>query len=100
MEILKGLLQVKVIIAIIMTVVFCYLTITGKIEAQNFVTIFSSVLAFFFGQTYSRQTNNGTNSETDDLLRSASDEVNKEDDLLKDDNNEELKKDITEEVGS
>ncbi|MHC1681741.1 MAG: hypothetical protein AB6733_02115 [Clostridiaceae bacterium] len=102
MEILKGLLQVKVIIALIMTLVFCYLTITEKINPQDFVTVFSSVLAFFFGQAYGKQNNsgssNGDNNDPNIVLRSISDEESKVEEVAESNNDEkEIKKEVKEE---
>lgn len=46
---LSNLLCVKSIVTIILTVVFAYLSITGKVSEQDFLTIFSVVIAFYFG---------------------------------------------------
>ena len=48
-EKLAKLLNVKSIVTIILTLVFAYLSITGTITGQDFITIFSVVIAFYFG---------------------------------------------------
>lgn len=54
-EVLKNYLQVKKIIALLLTVVFCYLAITGRITSEQYINIFSIVIAFYFGQSTARQ---------------------------------------------
>lgn len=46
---LSNLLCVKSIVTIILTVVFAYLSIIGKLSEQDFLTVFSVVIAFYFG---------------------------------------------------
>ena len=43
------LLTVKSIVTIFMTIAFSILSIQGRITAQEFLTIFSVVIAFYFG---------------------------------------------------
>ena len=57
---LSNLLCVKSIVTIILTVVFAYLSITGKVSEQDFLTIFSVVIAFYFG-TQSQRLNEKIN---------------------------------------
>lgn len=52
---LKSLLQVKKLIALMLTLVFCVLAITRKIQSSEFMTIFGMVVAFYFGQSTTRQ---------------------------------------------
>lgn len=53
MEVLKkrlyNLLSVKSIISILLTIVFCYITIAGLVSAELYMTIFATVIAFYFG---------------------------------------------------
>jgi hypothetical protein len=51
-----NLMQVKKIIALILTIVFAYLSIKGTISAEQFITVFSMVVSFYFGQSSVRQT--------------------------------------------
>ena len=43
------LLKIKSIVTILLTLVFCYLSVTGVIPAQLFMTVFTVVIAFYFG---------------------------------------------------
>lgn len=52
---LKRLLQIKKIIALVLTIVFSILSLRGQIGATEFLTIFSMVIAFYFGQSSTRQ---------------------------------------------
>ncbi|MFU0784478.1 MAG: Phage protein [Thermoanaerobacterium thermosaccharolyticum] len=55
-EFLKSFLQIKKIIALILTIVFAILSIKSYISSEQFLTIFSMVIAFYFGQSTVRQT--------------------------------------------
>lgn len=46
---LANLITVKSIISILLTLVFCWITITGLVSADLFITIFATVIAFYFG---------------------------------------------------
>lgn len=54
-ETLKKLLQIKKLIALILTLVFSVLALKGQIGPTEFLTIFSMVIAFYFGQSSTRQ---------------------------------------------
>ena len=54
-ERIAKLINVKSIISILMTLVFCYLAITGAINSQLFITIFTTVIAFYFGTQLNKQ---------------------------------------------
>jgi len=53
MELLKkrlaNLLCVKSLVTIVLTLVFSYKTITGGVSAEQFLTVFTVVIAFYFG---------------------------------------------------
>ena len=53
MELLKkrlaNLLSVKSIVTVILTVVFAYMAVTGVVTAEQFLTVFTVVIAFYFG---------------------------------------------------
>ncbi len=51
------LIEIKKIIALILTIVFCYLSITNSLAPEQFLTVFSLVIAFYFGQSTARQAN-------------------------------------------
>lgn len=68
---LKGavvnLLKVKSIVTIILTLVFAYLSIIRVISGEQFLTIFSVVIAFYFGTQYQKgQQNQTTNEEVNE----------------------------------
>jgi hypothetical protein len=58
---LAKLINIKSIISIIMTVVFCYLAIAGAVPIELFVPIFTTVIAFYFGtQVEKKNQQNGS----------------------------------------
>lgn len=46
---LVKLLKVKSLVTIILTAVFAYLSIIGTIKGEQFLVIFTTVIAFYFG---------------------------------------------------
>lgn len=58
MEIIRkriaNLMSVKSMVTIILTIVFAYMAVTGKIS-QDFMTIYAVIIAFYFG-TQSQKT--------------------------------------------
>lgn len=46
---LGNLLTIKSLVTLILTVVFAYLTCTGGVSADQFLTVFTVVIAFYFG---------------------------------------------------
>lgn len=48
-ERLAKLLCVKSIVTIATTIVFCVLSAMGEIDAGQFLTIFTTIIAFYFG---------------------------------------------------
>lgn len=61
MELLKqrlaNLLCVKSIVTITLTGVFAYMTVMGNVSAEQFLTVFTVVVAFYFGvQTEKKNT--------------------------------------------
>ena len=51
-EKLAALLNVKSIVTLVLTGVFAWLSINGTITGQEFQTVFSVVIAFYFGTQY------------------------------------------------
>lgn len=60
-DFVKDICQVKKIIAISLTLVFCVLSLKGKISEKEFITIFGFIIAFYFGQSSTRQAINENN---------------------------------------
>lgn len=48
-ERLARLIDVKSIVTIILTGVFSMLAITGRVQADQFLTVFTVIIAFYFG---------------------------------------------------
>lgn len=55
-EILGSLLTVKSIVTVVLTVVFAYLSMEGRIDGGQFLNIFSIVIAFYFGTQHQKVT--------------------------------------------
>ena len=51
---ITNLLSVKSMVTIVLTIVFAYMAVTGKIS-QDFMTIYAVIIAFYFG-TQSQKT--------------------------------------------
>lgn len=54
-ETLSKLLTVKSLVTLALTVVFCALAVTGAITGDQFLTIFTVVISFYFGTQYERK---------------------------------------------
>lgn len=54
-EKLAKLINVKSIVTVIMTAVFAYLSVAGKLSAQEFIGIFTMVMAFYFGTQHEKK---------------------------------------------
>lgn len=54
-EILSKLLTVKSIVTMALTIVFCALSVTGAITGEQFLTIFTVVIGFYFGTQYEKK---------------------------------------------
>ena len=61
-EKLVKLLNVKTVIAIILTGIFGYMSIIGQITAEVFMPIFSMIIAFYFSDD-NKNNNNNNNSQ-------------------------------------
>ena len=55
-----NLLTVKSIVTVILTVVFAYLSVVRQVTTEQFLTVFTVVIAFYFG-TQSRKAGNDGN---------------------------------------
>ena len=52
------LLTIKSIVTLLLTIVFAYLSVIGKIGSTEFLTIFTVIIGFYFG-TQSEKDNKG-----------------------------------------
>ena len=60
---LASLLSVKSLVTLVLTAVFAYLAVAGKI-AQDFMTIYAVIIAFYFG-TQSQKVQDAVDGGTD-----------------------------------
>lgn len=56
-EKIRRLIDVKSIVTLFLTVVFGGLSIMGKVSAEQFMTVFTTVVAFYFGVQYQKKEN-------------------------------------------
>ena len=65
-ERLNKLLSVKSIMTLVLTIVFAYLSVIGKVSADQFLTVFSMIVAFYFGTQHEKKsTQDAANQEAD-----------------------------------
>ena len=62
-EKLAKLIDVKSIISLLLTGVFCYLAVIQVVAAELFITIFTTVIAFYFGTQYQKNASNNSTTE-------------------------------------
>ena len=67
MELLKkraaNLLAVKSIVTVILTSVFAYLAVAGQVTTDQFLTVFTVVIAFYFGTQAEKKAVSDGNSQ-------------------------------------
>ena len=51
---LDKLLSIKSLVTLAMTVVFCVLALKGALTGRDFLTVFTTVIAFYFGTQYQK----------------------------------------------
>ena len=51
---LAKLIDVKSIVTLVMTAVFAYLSAKGTVTSDQFLTVFTTVIAFYFGTQYQK----------------------------------------------
>lgn len=54
LERLAKLLTIKSLVTLMTTIVFCYLAVTGQVVADQFLMIFSTIIAFYFGTQFEK----------------------------------------------
>lgn len=60
---IKKLIDVKSIVTIALTGTFTYLAIIGRINPEQFLTIFTVVIGFYFGTQYQKNIKDGGPNE-------------------------------------
>ena len=53
-EALTKLIKVKTLVTLILTIVFAVLALMGKIAAEQFITIFTVIISFYFGTQHEK----------------------------------------------
>jgi hypothetical protein len=61
-EKLAKLIDVKSIVTIALTLIFCFLAVVGRLEAE-FMTTYSTIIAFYFGTQVERKSQQSTKGE-------------------------------------
>lgn len=54
-KIQERLISVKSIVTIAMSGAFIFLAVTGKIDSTEFMTVFSTIIAFYFGTQHEKR---------------------------------------------
>ena len=55
------LIDVKSLMTLVFSGVFCYLSATGKVDAEQFLTIFTMIVSFYFGVQVQKHNSNNSN---------------------------------------
>ena len=61
-----NLISVKSVVTLVLTAVFSVLALTDRVSGQEFVTVFSVIIAFYFG-TQSQKINDMLDRVTEDV---------------------------------
>lgn len=62
-EKLSKLIDVKSIVTIVLTIVFCILALKSVITGEQFLVIFTTIIAFYFGTQNAKKNENQENKE-------------------------------------
>lgn len=54
---LSNLINVKTIVTLLLTIVFCILALKSIINGEQFLVIFTTVIAFYFGTQHEKKNN-------------------------------------------
>ena len=60
---LAKLIDVKTIVTFTLTAAFTYLSVRGKIEPQIFMTIYTTIIGFYFGTQYQKHIKGGSEND-------------------------------------
>lgn len=61
---LAKLIDVKSIVTFVLTGVFAYLSIIGVVSGEQFLTVFTMVISFYFGTQAGKKEKEGENDES------------------------------------
>lgn len=70
---LQKLLAVKSIVTLALTLVFCILCLNGMVGADQFMTVFTVVIAFYFGTQAERKNLEATVAEAQPVIEETKD---------------------------
>lgn len=59
MDRLKKLIDVKSIVTLILTVIFSILAVRGDITPEQYLTIFTVIISFYFGTQFNKREKDG-----------------------------------------
>lgn len=57
------LFSIKKTIALLVTIVFCYLSIKGEISSSEFIPVFSMIVGYYFGKSTALEMPNHTHKD-------------------------------------
>lgn len=60
---LANLLTVKSIVTVVLTAVFAYLAVQGHVTTDQFLTVFTVVIAFYFGTQAEKKAQTGGDAQ-------------------------------------
>lgn len=60
---LANLLAVKSIVTLVLTAVFAYVTVIGQVSTEQFLTIFTVVISFYFGSQAEKAKNSAEDNK-------------------------------------
>lgn len=52
---LAKLINVKSIVTMVLTGLFVYLAVTGEVSGEQFIVIFTTIIAFYFGTQHEKK---------------------------------------------
>lgn len=55
LEFLSKIFSIKRIIAFVLTIVFSYMAMIGEVQASEYITIYSMIIAFYFGHSLTKK---------------------------------------------
>ena len=54
-EVFEKLINIKSIVTILLSIVFCVMAVMGEISGSEYLTIFATVIAFYFGTQHEKK---------------------------------------------
>lgn len=50
-KLIAAFMSVRKLIALLVTIAFCYLAVKGQISSSEFISVFSMIVGFYFGRS-------------------------------------------------